>query len=154
VFQFLLRRAARRWLAALWFAAFSVLTMALLFLHSPIAPRAVLLFIFLPVLSSAVAGYLWGGAILDPTRTAGHGQCLLRGLGVTAGAFGIFLASFALAFPLAEHGWAFRQVGALFLTTAIFGLIMTGPIIAAAGVLAAVTLFALGRRLARPIPEP
>lgn len=121
--------------------------MALLFLHPPIAFRAVLLYILLPAIASALAGFLWGGAILDPARTEGYGQCLLRGIGVTAGAFSIFAVLFAFALPLTERGWAFSQVWGIFLSTLFFGLIMTGPIIAPAGMLGAVTLYLLGRIL-------
>jgi hypothetical protein len=147
VLESLLRPTGRKLLAAAWFAAIGLLAMALFFFHPPIALRAVLLYILAPALSSALAGYLLGGAILDPARTTNYGQCLLRGLGVTAAAFLIFAVFFACALPVAEQGWSFSQIGALFLGTIFFGLIMTGPVVAAAGMLAALGLYMLGRRV-------
>lgn len=136
---------ARRWLAAGWFAGFAFLTMALLFLHGPIALAGMFLYLLLPAVAGAVAGYLWGGAISDSRES--YALAVLRGLGVTAGALVIFAVFFVILLPLFERGWSFRSVGGLFLATLFFGMIMTGPISLTAGMVASVTLHALGRRM-------
>jgi len=136
-----------RWLAAGWFAGFAILAMTMLWL--PLLGRfsfsPVFLYILLPAVASAVAGYFWGGVIADPSTS--YRQALLRGLGVTAGALVIFAALFSSLLPLVEHGWVLGSAPGLFLFTLFFGLLMAGPISLAAGLLASATLHGLARRI-------
>ena len=57
--------AARRPIAAIWFAAFALLFTVLFFLRLSMASHAIILYIILPSLAAGIAGYIWGGAILD-----------------------------------------------------------------------------------------
>jgi hypothetical protein len=74
-----LSAAARRFVAATWFAAFALLSTALFFLRVSMASHAVILYIILPSLAAGIAGYVWGAAILDPSRVQNYGQTVLRG---------------------------------------------------------------------------
>ena len=105
------------------------------------------MFVLLPTIASAIAGFLWGGAILDPSRTNNYAKCLLRGTAVTAGAYVIFAVFFSIAVPLTEGGWTPSRFFGTFVGTLTFGLIMTGPIIVVAGMIGAMTLYMLGRRI-------
>lgn len=60
--------AARRPIAAIWFAAVAALATFLVFGRLAMAPHAVILYIVLPSLAAGIAGYIWGGAILDSSR--------------------------------------------------------------------------------------
>jgi len=135
---------AMRAVAGLWFAACGFLVTALLFLHGPIRGPAVLLYVILPALASAIAGYVLGGAILDPLSS--YAAALLRGLATTITAFALFAAFFALTLPFVERGWSLTQAGGLFLTTLFFGLLMAGPLCLVAGIVASMTLHAFGHR--------
>ena len=72
--------SARRSVAALWFAAFAALATFLFFLRLVMAPHAVILYVVLPSLAAGIAGYIWGGAILDPSRVQNYGQAVLARL--------------------------------------------------------------------------
>jgi hypothetical protein len=109
------------------------------------APHAVILYIVLPSLAAGIAGYTWGGAILDPSRVQTYGQALLRGFIVGAGTFVIFAALYACGLPMFEGQWSLGRVGSLFLLTLMLGILMGGPLAAVTGMTAAVTLFRFGR---------
>ena len=94
--------SARKPIAALWFAAFAALATFLFFLRLAMAPHAVILYVVLPSLAAGIAGYSWGGAILDPTQVLNCGQTILRGLAVGAGTFVIFAALYACGLPMLE----------------------------------------------------
>jgi hypothetical protein len=65
--------------------------------------RGSLVYIVLPTVASAVAGGLWGRAIIDEAKTNSIRQSLLRGIFVGMSAFLIFSLLFALALPFVEH---------------------------------------------------
>lgn len=139
-------RATRRLIAAAWFALFGFLAASLFFLRPDTKLPALFLYVLLPTVAGSIAGYIWGGAILDSTATTGAPQSMLRGAGVTAGAFLIFAVLFSLALPLAERGWAMKQAGGILVATLTLGLVMVGPLILIAGILGGLTLYVLGRR--------
>jgi hypothetical protein len=139
--------AARGPIAAIWFAAFAALATFLFFLRLAMAPHAVILYILLPSLAAGIAAYIWGGAILDPSRVKTYGQSVLRGLAVGAGTYVIFAALYGCALPLLEGEWSLGRAGNLFLLTLILGILMAGPLTAATGVIAGVTLFKFGRHV-------
>ena len=122
--------AARRPIAAIWFAAFALLFTVLFFLRVTMASHAVILYIVLPSLAAGIAGYIWGGAILD-SRVKTYGQSVLRGLGVSAGAYLIFAVLYACVLPVLEGKWSLGRVGSLFLFTLMLGILMGGPLAAA-----------------------
>lgn len=136
---------ARRSLAAIWFAAFALLSSALFFLRLSMASHAIILYVVLPSSAAGIAGYIWGGAILDSSDVKTYGQSIGRGLGVSAGAYVIFAALYACELPLLEGQWSLGRVGSLFLFTLILGILMGGPLAAVTGMTAAVTLFKFGR---------
>lgn len=140
-----LTSSARRALAAAWFAILGFLVTALLFLHQPMVFHGWFLLVLLPAMSGGLAGYIWGGAILDFTKTRGYGESLLRGIGVAGGAFAIFAVLFAFALWQTEPGWGMSQVGGLFLATLTFGLLMVGPLVMITGLVGGGTLYLLGR---------
>jgi hypothetical protein len=137
--------SARRPIAALWFAAFAALATFLFFLRLVIAPHAVILYVELPSLAAGIAGYIWGGAILDPSRVQNYGHTVLRGLIVGAGAFVIFAVLYACGLPMLEGEWSLGRVGSLFLLTLMLGILMGGPLAAVTGMIAGITLFRFGR---------
>ena len=139
--------SARRSVAALWFAAFAALATFLFFLRLVMAPHAVILYIVLPSLAAGIAGYIWGGAILDPSRTQTYGQAVLQGLIVGAATFVIFAVLYACGLPMLEGQWSLGRVGSLFLFTLMLGILMGGPLAAVTGMTAAITLFRFGRHL-------
>jgi hypothetical protein len=136
---------ARRPIAALWFAAFAALATFLLFLRLVMSPHAVILYVVLPSLAAGIAGYIWGGAILDPSRVQHYGQTLLRGFLVGAATFVIFAVLYAAGLPMLEGQWSLGRVGSLFLFTLMLGILTGGPLAAVTGMTAAVTLFRFGR---------
>jgi hypothetical protein len=144
------QRLSGKLLAALWFAVFGFLPVAFFFIRPPIASRGLIVFVLLPTIASAIAGFLWGGAILDPSRTGSYPKCLLRGTAVTGGAYVIFAVFFSFGVPLTEGGWTLSHSFGVFLGTLTFGLVMTGPIILVMGMMGAVTLYMFGRRI---LPE-
>jgi hypothetical protein len=109
------------------------------------APHAVILYVVLPSLAAWIAGYTWGGAILDPARVQNYGQSVLRGFLVGAGTFAIFAALYACGLPMLEGQWSLGRVGSLFLLTLMLGILMGGPLSAVTGMTAAITLFRFGR---------
>lgn len=139
--------SARRFIAALWFAAFAALATLLFFLRLAMAPHAVILYIVLPSLAAGIAGYIWGGAILDPSRVQTYGQSVLRGLMIGAGTFVIFAALYSCGLPMLEGQWSVGRVASLFLLTLILGILMGGPLAAVTGMTAGLTLFKFGRQL-------
>ena len=137
--------SARRPIAALWFAAFAALATFLFFLPLVMAPHAVILYVVLPFVAAGIAGYSWGGVILDPSRVQNYGQTALRGFIVGAGTFVIFAGLYACGLPMLEGEWSLARVGSLFLLTLMLGILMGGPLAAVTGMTAAVTLFRFGR---------
>ena len=137
--------AARRPIAAIWFAAFAALATFLFFLRLSMASHAVILYVVLPSLAAEIAGYIWGGAILDPSRVQNYGQTVLRGFLVGAATFVIFAVLYACGLPMLEGQWSLGRVGSLFLFTLMLGILMGGPLAAVTGMTAAVTLFRFGR---------
>lgn len=139
--------AARQPVAAIWFAAFALLFTVLFFLRLSMAPHAVILYIVLPSLAAGIAGYIWGGAILDSSHVKTYGQSVLKGLGVSAGAYAIFAVLYACELPLLEGQWSLGRVGSLFLFTLMLGILMGGPLAAVTGMISGITLFRFGRHL-------
>jgi hypothetical protein len=137
----------RRSLAALWFAAFALLCLAVMFHAVTMSFRGVILYVFLPVLASAVAGGLWGGPILDRAKMETVLQSLLRGIAVAGGAFVIFSLLFVVVLPLIERGWSFRQSAGLSLLTLTLGILLAGPIVLFGGMLGGATLYLFRRRV-------
>lgn len=136
---------ARRPLAAVWFAAFGALSTFLFFLRLAMAPHAIVLYIAMPSLAAGISGYIWGGAILDSSKTRTYGQSVLRGFLVGAGTFAIFAVLYSFGVTLLEGEWSLIRVRGIFLFTLTFGILMGGPLAAVTGVTASVTLFRLGR---------
>jgi hypothetical protein len=137
--------SARRSVAALWFAAFAALATFLFFLRLVMAPHAVILYVLLPSLAAGIAGYSWGGALLDSSQVQNYGHAVLRGLLMGAGTFVIFAALYACVLPMLEGPWSLGAVGNLFLFTLMLGILMGGPLAAISGMTAGVTLFKFGR---------
>jgi hypothetical protein len=109
------------------------------------APHAVILYVVLPSLAAGIAGYIWGGAILDPFRVRNYGQTVLRGFLVGAATFVIFAVLYACGLPMLEGQWSLGRVGSLFLFTLMLGILMGGPLAAVTGIIAGITLFSFGR---------
>lgn len=139
--------AARRPIAAIWFAAFALLFTVLLFLRLSMASHAVILYIVLPSLAAGIAGYIWGAAILDSSQVKTHGHSVWRGLGVSAGAYAIFAVLYACEVPLLEGEWSLGRAGSLFLFALMLGPLMVAPMAAITGMIAGITLFRFGRRV-------
>ena len=137
--------SARRSIAALWFAGFAALATFLFFFRLVMAPHAIILYIVIPSLAAGIAGFSWGGAILDPSRVQNYGQAVLRGLLIGAGTFVIFAALYAFALPMLEGQWSLGRVGSLFLLTLMLGVLMGGPLAAITGMTAGITLLKFGR---------
>ena len=137
--------SARRPIAALWFAAFAALATFLFFLRLVMAPHAVILYVVLPSLAAGIAGYTWGGAILDPSRFHNYGQAVLRGFLIGARTFVIFAALYACVLPMLEGPWSLGGMGNLFLFTLMLGIFMGGPLAAITGMTAGITLYKFGR---------
>ena len=112
-------------------------------MRGPMAGNVIILYLVLPTLSGVLAGYVWGGPILDPIATPTSGKALLRGLGITVRAYFIFSLLFACGLPLFETLWSPRQVCSLFLLTLIFGFLTMGRIVLLAGALAGIALYLL-----------
>lgn len=139
--------AARRPIAAIWFGAFALLFTALFFRRLSMASHAVILYIILPSLAAGIAGYIWGGAILDSSHVKTYRQSILRGLGVSARAYGIFAVLYACELPLLEGEWSLGRVGSLFLFVLMLGPLMVAPMAAITGMISGITLFRFGRRV-------
>ncbi|HET9281237.1 MAG TPA: hypothetical protein VFR24_04680 [Candidatus Angelobacter sp.] len=137
----------RALISASWFATIALLSLVLWFHPLKIAGSGILLLIVLPTISAAISAGLWGGLILDPTRTITLRQSLLRGIAVAMGAFFIFALLYAIALPFAERGWSIGQSGGLFLLTATFGMLLAFPIILLGGMLGGATLYLFGRSI-------
>lgn len=139
--------AARPLVAAICFAIFALLSTSLFFLRVSIASHAVILYIVLPSLAAGIAGYLWGGAILDSSRVQNYGESVLRGLVVSAGAYAIFAVLYACVLPMLEGQSSLGRVGSLFLLTLMLGIFTGGPLAAVSGMVAGITLFRVSRYL-------
>lgn len=135
-------------IAATCFGIVALGTSALFFMRRPMPGNVIILYLVLPTLSAVLAGYVWGGPILDPVATPNSGKAVLRGLGVTVRAYLIFSVLFACGLPMFETLWSFRQVGGLFLFTLTFGFLMIGPMVLLAGAVAGIALYFLARVLA------
>lgn len=139
--------AARRFIAAIWFAVVAVLATLVFFWRLSMAPHAVILYIALPALGAGIAAYIWGGAILDSSKVTSCGQSVLRGFGVAVAAYIIFAALYGCGLPLLEGQWSLARAGSLFLLTLLLGILMGGPLAAISGMIAGVTLFGFGRHV-------
>jgi hypothetical protein len=137
--------SARRLTAALWFAAFAAIATFLFFLRLVMAPHAIILYIGLPSLAAGIAGYIWGGAILDPSRVQTYGQSVLRGVMIGAGTFVIFAALYACGLPILEGRWSLGRVASLFTLTLTLGILAGGPLAAVTGITAGLTLLKFRR---------
>lgn len=139
--------AARPLVAAICFAIFGLLSTSLFFLRVSMASHAVILYIVLPSLAAGIAGYLWGGAILDSSRVQNYGESVLRGLVVSAAAYAIFAVLYACVLPMLEGQSSLGRVGSLFLFTLMLGILTGGPLAAVSGMVAGITLFRVSRYL-------
>ncbi len=143
----MLSATARRAISAAWFGLFGFLAAGIFCLRPDVKFPALCLYVLVPGLAATLAGAAWGPAILDPSRTQAPGVAMLRGIGVTAGAFAIFAVLYALGLPLLERGWKMNQAGGILIAALTLGLLMVGPLIAISGMIAGLTLFLLGRRV-------
>jgi hypothetical protein len=128
-------------LATFWFAGFALLAAEALFYTITMAFRARILFFALPAIAGAIAGYLLGGTIMDHRKVEGYPSAILRGICVSLAGFVIFAGLFALSLPFAENGWLRSSIGAIFLDTLMFGLLMAGPLAVVSGGIAGASLF-------------
>ena len=134
-----------RSLAVLWFAAFALLCVAVMFHRLTMARRGIFLYVLLPIVASGIAGGLCGGPIVNRAKTRTMGQSLVRGVTVAATAFAIFSLLFVLALPFIDRGWSLRQSGGLLLLISTLGVLLAGPIVLSGGMLAGATLYLFGR---------
>jgi hypothetical protein len=111
------------------------------------ASHAIILYVVLPSLATGIAGYIWGGAILDSSQVKTYRHSVLRGFGVSAGAYLIFAVLYACELPMLEGQWSLGRVGSLFVFTLTLGILMGGPLAAVTGMIAGITLFRLGRHV-------
>jgi|SRR5215470_16767181 len=125
------------------FGGVALLAAGLFFFHRPIALHAVVLFILLPTLAAGGAGFIWGGRILDSSRTTSFGAAAMRGMGVTLGAYPIFAVLFAIGIAFTERGWNAREIPGLFLLALMFGFLMSGSFMLLAGAIAGAGLYGL-----------
>jgi hypothetical protein len=139
----------QRLLAAVWFAALALLCVAVMFHRLTMSFHGILLYVFLPVIASGIAGSLWGITILNQAKTNSILLSLLRGVAVSSGAFVIFSLMFALALPFVERGWSLRQSESLLFFTWSLGLLLVGPIVLFGGMLGGAMLYLFGRRVIR-----
>lgn len=138
----------KRLLAALCFAGYALLGVAMMFHAVKMSFRGAILYLLLPITAAAAAGGLWGGTILDRSKMNTVVQSLLRGIVVAGGAFVIFSVAYVLVLPLVEHGWSLRQAPGLLLLTFTLGILLVGPIVLFGGMLGGATLYLLRRRVA------
>lgn len=138
----------KRLVGAVWFSSFALLSVVLMFHRLTMSLRGILLYGFLPIIASGIAGGLWGEAILNCAKTSSVGRSLLRGIVVSGLAFVVFSLSFGLALPLVERGeWSLPQAGGLVMFTWTLGILLAGPIVVFGGALAGITLFWFRRRV-------
>ena len=119
----------------------------LFFLRLSMASHAVVLYIVLPSLAAGIAGYIWGGAILDSSQVKTYRHSMWRGLGVSAGAYAIFAVLYACTLPLLEGEWSLGRTGSLVLFVLMLGPLMVGPMAVITGMISGITLFRLGRHV-------
>lgn len=139
--------SGRRLLAAAWFAALAMLCLSVMFHRLTMSLGGAFLYVFLPIVTSGIAGSVWGVAILNPAKTDNLGRSLVRGIAVAGGAFVIFSFMFALAQPFAEHGWSLRNSAGILFFTWTLGLLLAGPIVLFGGMLAGATLYLFRRKV-------
>ena len=137
-------------IAATCFGIVAFASSALFFMRGPMRGNVIVLYLVLPTLCGVLAGYVWGGPILDPLATPTSGKALLRGLGITVRAYLIFSVLFACGLPMFETLWSPGQAGGLFLLTLTFGFVMVGPTVLLAGALAGIALYLLAHVLVPP----
>lgn len=137
----------RRLLAMVWFSAFAMLALALVFYRLSMTAAVQSWFMALAAISGAAAGYAFGGNVVDPTKTRGYGSAIVKGAGVALGAFVAFATLFVLSLPIVERGWAFAQIGNLFIDALIFGFLTGGPLGIIAGGIAGACLRWVGSRV-------
>jgi hypothetical protein len=138
----------KRLLAALCFAGYALLGVAVMFHAITMSFRGAILYLVLPITAAAMTGSLWGGKILDREKMNTVAQSLLRGIVVAGGAFVIFSVAYVLVLPLVEHGWSLRQAPGLLLLTLTLGILLAAPIVLFGGMLGGATLYLLRRRFA------
>jgi|SRR4051812_10715578 hypothetical protein len=136
----------KKLLAAGWFATLALLCVIVMFHKLTMSAHGIFLYVVLPIIAAGIAGSLWGGTILTPSKTSTMGESLLRGIAVAGGAV-IFSLMFAVILPFIEHGWSSRQSEGIFLFTWTLGLLLAGPIVVFGGVLAGATLYFFRRRV-------
>jgi hypothetical protein len=146
------RTVLPRIVGSIWFSSFGFAGTTAFSFHQPIALRAVILFMVLPTVSAGIAGYIWGGTILNTSKVRSVANSLLRGVGVAAGAFGIFAVLFAFAIPMLEPIWSIHQAGALLVLTLTLGGVAAGPAMLLVGMLAGISLYQFGRATERQPP--
>lgn len=145
--------SARRLIAAIWFATFALLFTVLFFRRLSMASHAIILYIVLPSLAAGIAGYIWGGAIMDSSHVKTYRQSVLRGLGVSAGAYAIFAVLYACELSLLEGEWSLGRAGSLFLFVLMLGPLMVAPLAAMTGIISGITLFRFGRHVSAESDE-
>ena len=134
-------------IAAACFGVVAFATSALFFMRRPMPGNVIILYLVLPTFSGVLAGFVWGGPILDPIATPTSGKALVRSLGITVRAYFIFSVLFACGLPIFETLWSARQVGGLFLFTITFGFLMVGPLVLFGGAIAGIALYLIARAL-------
>jgi len=142
---FLLRHP--RMAAAVWFGMFALGATSGMFLL-PVLVRSFadhLLYLILPGLSGALAGYFSGWQLLVANGTRGLLRAAGRGLAVALEALAIFSLLFTASYPLLGEQQSNPFV--FFVSILTIGGLATGPIVFPTGTLAAVLLYRLGRYL-------
>jgi hypothetical protein len=143
--RFLLRHP--RVTAAVWFGMFALGATSGMFLL-PVLVRSFadhLLYLTLPSLSGALAGYFSGWQLLVANGNRGLLRAAGRGLAVALEAFAIFSLLFTASYRLLGEQQSNPFV--FFVSTLTIGGLATGPIVFPTGALAAVLLYRLGRYL-------
>lgn len=133
-----------RFLAAIWFGVFALLSVEVMFHPLGMAGKTTLLYILLPTLAGVIAGGLCGASIVNSAKTGTVGKAFLRGIAVSAIAYVIFSLLFAVTLPFIEKGWS-GQPGGLFVLTLTYGILLACPIILFGGMLAGATLYWFGK---------
>ena len=142
---FLLRQPKA--VAAVWFGMFALGASSGMFLL-PVLKRSFvdcLLYLVLPSLSGALAGYFSGWQVLVTNGTRGSLRVAGRGLAVVLEGFVIFSLLFTASYALLVEPQ--QNPIAFFVSTLTIGVLATGPIVFPTGTLAATLLFRLGRSL-------
>ncbi len=132
-------------LAAISFGAFGLVVSCLMFLvpASKAGPVEIGLYIAIPTLSAALAGFLRGTALLDLQIVSNYLQALLHGILVSLLALVIHSVLFTMLYAATTTG----EVHTLAFVVAAFGIgvIATGPVIFVAGALCALLLHQMAK---------